>query len=157
MDLGLRDKGVVVTGSSKGIGRAIAVACAAEGASLAICARNENALDHTAEELRQTGAKVYATQCDVSDAAALDTFLDGAHQALGQINVLVNNVTGGGFSDDDAAWQSTHVVDIMGSVRAVRKVVPWMKEAGGGSIVHISSIAGLEGGWPPAYSAAKAG
>src|SRR5213596_1774486 len=103
MDLGLRAKGVVVTGGSRGIGRAIALGFAAEGANVAICARGEDSLHNTAVELRKNDVAVYAAQCDVGDPKALDAFLDGARKALGRVDVLVNNVSAFGTTDDEAA------------------------------------------------------
>ena len=145
-----------MTGASRGIGRATALAFAREGANLAICARTEQPLRETADALRSAGAKVHVAGCDVGDPAALDRFLDAARQALGRIDVLVNNVAGVGFADDEEAWQVGFRLTLMPSVRASARVLPWMKETGGGSIVHISSIAGLEAGWPSSYAATKA-
>ncbi len=157
MDLGLRGKAAVVTGASKGIGRAIALRLAGEGAGVAICARGEAALRETEAALRARSVPVYAAVCDVADASALDDFLDAAQAKLGRLDILVNNPSGLSFVDDAAAWQSTLNVDVMAAVRASWKVVPWMAGTDGGSIVHISSIAGLEAlGFPPAYCAAKA-
>jgi NAD(P)-dependent dehydrogenase (short-subunit alcohol dehydrogenase family) len=156
MDLGLKGKCVVVTGGSKGIGRAAALAFADEGAHVAVCARGAAALEATAKEIEARGVKVFARSADVSQAAALDAFLDGAHEALGRIDVLVNNTSGFGTSDDEKGWKTSFDVDVMASVRATWKVVPWMTAQGGGSIVHISSTSALEAGSPPAYAAAKA-
>jgi len=155
MDLGIRGKSAVVTGASKGIGRSIALRLAEEGAGVAICARGEAALRKTETELRARSVPVYAAVCDVGNAEALDGFLDAAHARLGRVDILVNNPSGIGLADDPATWQSTLNVDVMAAVRACWKVTPWM--AGGGAIVHISSIAGLEAtGFPPSYGAAKA-
>jgi 3-oxoacyl-[acyl-carrier protein] reductase len=157
MDLGLRGKSAVVTGASKGIGRAIALRLAEEGAGVAICARGEPALREAEAELRTRSVPVYAAVCDVGDPEALDGFLEAAHAELGPVRILVNNPSGLSFTDDPAAWQSSLNVDLMAAVRAGWKVVPWMTGAGGGAIIHISSIAGLEAlGFPPAYCAAKA-
>jgi 3-oxoacyl-[acyl-carrier protein] reductase len=157
MDLGLRGKSAVVTGASKGIGRSIALRLAEEGAGLAICARGEPALRETEAELRARSVPVYAAVCDVGDPEALDGFLDAAQAKLGRVDILVNNPSGIGFADDEGTWQSTLNVDLMAAVRASWKVTPWMAGAGGGAIVHISSIAGLEGTvFPPSYGAAKA-
>jgi 3-oxoacyl-[acyl-carrier protein] reductase len=157
MDLGLRGKGAVVTGASRGIGRAIALRLAEEGVGVAICARGEPALREAEGELRTRSVPVYTAVCDVGNAQALDGFLDTARANLGRVDILVNNPSGISFTDDEAAWQSSLSVDLMAAVRASWKVAPWMAGAGGGAIVHISSIAGLEAtGFPPAYCAAKA-
>jgi 3-oxoacyl-[acyl-carrier protein] reductase len=157
MDLGLRGKCAVVTGASRGIGRSIALRLAEEGAGVAICARGEPALRKTESELRDRSVPVYAAVCDVGDPESLDGFLDATHARLGRVDILVNNPSGIGFADDPATWQSTLNVDLMAAVRACWKVTPWMAGGGGGAIVHISSIAGLEAtGFPPAYGAAKA-
>jgi 3-oxoacyl-[acyl-carrier protein] reductase len=156
MDLGLKDKCAVVTGASKGIGRAIALRLAEEGAHVAVCARGEDALRDVEKTLRESGRRVFAAVCDVGSREALDHFLESAHQALGGVDVLVNNTSAFGLTDDETGWQASFDVDVMAAVRGTWKVVPWMSANGGGSVVHIASVAGLEGGWPAAYSAAKA-
>lgn len=157
MDLGLRGKLAVVTGASRGIGRAIALRLADEGAGLAICARGEPALREVEAELRSKSVPVYADVCDVGNAGALDGFLNAARKQLGRVDILINNPSGLAFADDEAAWQSTLSVDLMAAVRASAKVAPWMGETGGGAIIHISSIAGLEAaGFPASYGASKA-
>lgn len=157
MDLGLEGKAAVVTGASRGIGRAIALRLADEGAAVAICARGEPALREVETELRARRVPVYAAVCDVGDAETLDGFLDAVRAELGRVDILVNNPSGFAFADDEAAWQSSLNVDLMAAVRGTWKVTPWMAAAGGGAIVHISSIAGIEAvPFPPAYGAAKA-
>jgi 3-oxoacyl-[acyl-carrier protein] reductase len=157
MDLGLRGQAAVVTGGSRGIGRAIALRLAEEGAGVAVCARGEPALRDLERELRRRSVPVYAAPCDVSDPKALDDFLEAAQAAMGPLRILVNNPSGLSFEDDEAAWQASVNVDLMAAVRASWKVAPWMAGAGGGAIVHISSIAGLAAlGFPPSYCAVKA-
>lgn len=156
MDLGLRGKGAVVTGASRGIGRAIALDLAREGANVAICARGGDALRAAERELGALGVKVRAEVCDVGTPAALDEFLESARRALGNVDILVNNASAFAFSDDEAGWRSSLDVDLMAAVRAGWRVIPWMAESGGGSILHIASGSGLEAGSPPAYAAAKA-
>jgi 3-oxoacyl-[acyl-carrier protein] reductase len=155
MELGLKGKFAIVAGASAGIGRAIAEGLAAEGVSVAICARRAGPLRETESALRALGVSVYAATCDVGDAAALDRFLDASKHQFGRIDVLVNNASGFGIVDDEAGWQASIDIDLMAGVRATRKVVPWMAE-GGGSIIFISSISGLEAGTTPPYAAAKA-
>jgi len=156
MNLDLHGKVAIITGGSKGIGRATALAFAEEGANLAICARDKEALKQTALDLERKGVQVPAVSCDVTDSMALDEFLESSKHTLGRTDILVNNVSAFGIKDDPDAWKSSLDIDVMASVRASWKVIPWMKENGGGAIVHVSSIAGLEGGWAPAYAAAKA-
>ena len=157
MDLGLKGKGVIVTGGSRGIGRAIAHEFADEGANVAICARTPEALEATAAELEAKGVTVHSASCDVADADSLASFLDGAHAALGRVDVLINNPSGFGVTDDEAGWEASLNIDVMASVRASRQVTPWLEAQGGGSIIHISSISGMDVSLPmPAYCAAKA-
>ena len=152
MDLGLKGKNVIVTGGSRGIGRATALEFANEGANIAICARGQEALDKTRAELEAKGVTVHAATCDVADAEALKAFLSGANDALGGVDVLVNNPSGFGITDDEEGWAASINVDLMATVRATWQVVPWMEARGGGSIIHISTVSGLESGWPPAGS-----
>ena len=156
MDLQLKGKNAIVTGGSKGIGRSIALNLAEEGANVAICARGEDALKRTEKELLEKGVKIIALPCDVGDDKQLDDFLEKVKDQLGTIDILVNNVSALSLGDEDSDWQSSINVDLLGSVRGTRKVIPWMMEAGSGSILFISSISGLEAGSPPAYAAAKA-
>ncbi len=156
MDLGLRGKAVVVTGASRGIGRAVALCFADEGANVSLCARGTEALEKTAAEIAERGVRVHAQVCDTMNGTALADFLDSSRAALGSVDVLVNNASGFGGGDDEESWQLGWAGDVMTTVRATQKVAPWMEANGGGSIVNIASIAALEGGMPPAYSAAKA-
>jgi 3-oxoacyl-[acyl-carrier protein] reductase len=156
MDLGLAGKNVIVTGGSKGIGKHIALGFASEGAHVAICARTEGPLRETEAELRSKHVTVYAAPCDVGNVVGLDAFLDEAKRQLGGVDILVNNPSGMAFTDDPAGWEASVNIDLLASVRATQKVLPWMTAAGGGCLLFISSIAGLEAGWPPAYAAAKA-
>jgi 3-oxoacyl-[acyl-carrier protein] reductase len=156
MDLGLAGKNVVVTGGSKGIGKQIALGFAREGANVAICARNEGPLRETEAEIRRENVTVYAAPCDISNAAGLDAFLDAARRQLGGVDILVHNPSALAFTDDPVGWETSVNIDLMAAVRATWKVLPWMSESGGGCLLFISSVAGLEAGWPPAYAAAKA-
>jgi 3-oxoacyl-[acyl-carrier protein] reductase len=157
MDLGLAGKGVIVTGASRGIGFAIAQAFAREGANVAICARGAAGVEKAAGELRALGGgKVHAAACDIADKAALETFLGGAKEALGAVHVLVNNASGFGVMDNEDGWASGFGVDVMAAVRSTWKVAPWIAEAGGGAIVHISSISGMDASTTIPYGAVKA-
>ena len=102
MDLGLKGKKAIITGASKGIGRCTALLLAAEGADVAICARGAEALEATRSEVAKAGGKVYAAACDVADAQALSAFMNAAHTALGGVDILINNPSGFGMTDDEA-------------------------------------------------------
>jgi 3-oxoacyl-[acyl-carrier protein] reductase len=156
MDLGLSGKNAVVAGASKGIGKSIAMALAKEGANVAICARGEEALRATETELAATGVKVFAATCDVGNQTALHEFLEAARTNLGSVDILVNNVSALRFGDEDIDWEVSVNIDLMGSVWAAKKVIPWMVGSGGGSILFVSSISALEAGSPPSYAAMKA-
>jgi len=144
MELGLNGKRCIVIGGSRGIGRAIALSLAAEGAHVAICARQENALRLTEADLRATGVGVYAAVCDIADTQALQGFLDAARKSLGGVDVLVHNASALAVGPELEAWQANLQVDLMAAVHACDRVMPWMAAAGGGSILLVSSISGLE-------------
>ena len=157
MDLGLKDKGVIVTGASKGIGLAIAEGFAREGAKVSVCARGPEALEQARERLAGHGGVVHAARCDVGDGAAMEAYLAAAHKALRAVHVLVNNPSGFGDTDDEKGWAVAVDIDLLALARATRMAAPMIEAAGGGSVIHISSISGLE---PtpesPPYGAVKA-
>ena len=144
MDLGLEGRRCVVAGGSRGIGRAIALGLAAEGADVAICARTAEPLRRTDADLRAHGCRVHAALCDVANPGSLAQFLEGARDALGGVDVLVHNASALAFGPDLASWDASLQVDLMSAVRACDQVLPWMEQAGGGSILLLSSISGLE-------------
>ncbi|HEY0560368.1 MAG TPA: SDR family oxidoreductase [Frankiaceae bacterium] len=147
MLLDLSDRRVVVTGASRGIGRAIARAFAAEGCRLAVCARGEDALAEAAEDLRALGAaEVFARPVDVRDTPAVHAFVDAAAEALGGLDVLVNNAGQGGSGTVDtltAEQLMEHGNLIQGShLRLAKAVVPHLRAQGGGRIININAVAG---------------
>lgn len=154
---------VVVAGGSRGIGRAIALNFAAAGADVAICARNPGALEEARASLAAHGRRVHAATCDLADAASIAAWVPAAAAALGGIDVLVNNASGFGMSDDEAGWAACLSVDVMAMVRTSQAAMPWLQkagaagDAGGASIVHISSISAQRPSTRSApYAAAKA-
>ena len=152
----LKGRNAIVAGGSRGIGRAIALAFAEAGANLSICARGEDALRATEAELKAFGHKVHAATCDLGDGPAVTGYVQAAAQALGGIDVLVNNASGFGASDDEAGWAVSINVDLMASVRASYAALPHLEKSKG-TIIHISSIAGLAPSpRTPPYGAIKA-
>jgi 3-oxoacyl-[acyl-carrier protein] reductase len=158
MDLQLKNQNCVVIGGSRGIGRAISLGLAAEGANVAICARNKASLQEAESELGQVGVKVFAQTCDVSQPSELSAFLNDSRAALGGIDVLVHNASALAVGPTLDDWDASLKVDLMAAVRACDQVIPWMEGSGGGSILFVSSISGIEADPMPdfAYTATKA-
>ena len=144
MKLGLEGRRAIVTGGSKGLGAAIANELASEGARVAICSRSEDELLAAAEELRSSGAVVYAQRADVTDPEQVRDFVARSAQELGGIDFLVNNAGGahpgnfGTLTDDD--WVADLDVKLLSLIRCSRAVLPHMRDAGGGRIVNIGSV-----------------
>ena len=154
MHISLRAR-VLVAGGSRGIGRSIALGFAAAGADVAIRARGVERLRQTEAELRNLGATVHASPCDLADGDAVSTWVDDAAESLGGLDVLVNNASAFAGTDDEAGWGASLDVDLMASVRASRSPLPWMEEAGG-AIVNVASISGLRSSArTPAYGARR--
>ncbi len=160
MELGLTGKIVLITGASRGIGRAIAAAFASEGCHLAIAARGQEALESAAQELRTQGVQVLAVPVDLTRAEDCKLLVAQTLQRFGRIDVLVQNAggaSGAGFLDTtDEQWTQAVNLNIMATARLCRLVIPPMREQGGGSIITISSIYGREAGGRAVYNATKA-
>jgi 3-oxoacyl-[acyl-carrier protein] reductase len=160
MDMGLKGKVVMITGASRGLGRAMAEALGAEGARLCLCARGADALEKAAAELRASGYEVDARAVDVADPVAAGRWVEGIVERSGGVDVLVNNAGGarmGALAElDEAAWQAAFQLNFFSAVRLARACAPLMEQRGGGSIINISSIYGREAGGPLTYNASKA-
>jgi 3-oxoacyl-[acyl-carrier protein] reductase len=157
MQLTFKGKRVVVAGGSKGIGRAIAVGFAASGAAVSVCARGQAALDSARAEIEAKGVKAHAASCDLADGAAIARYVKEATEALGGLDILVNNASGFGLADDEAGWAAGLNVDVMATVRASHAAIPHLEKAGGGVILNISSISGYGASARSApYAAVKA-
>ena len=145
-------KRVVVAGGSRGIGRGCALAFAAAGARVSICARSEGPLLATRAEL---GAGAHAMVCDLGDGPAVTGYVEAAAVEFGGIDVLVNNASGFGAQDTEAGWEAGLNVDVLATTRASRAAVPHMPP--GSSIINVSSISGFRPSLrTPAYAAVKA-
>ncbi|MBM3343214.1 MAG: SDR family oxidoreductase [Betaproteobacteria bacterium] len=156
MKLDLTGRNSLIAGGSRGIGRSIALTFAEAGANVSICARGESALRATEAELKKFGHKVHAATCDLGNANAVSGYIAAAAQALGGIDVLVNNASGFGSSDDEDGWAASINIDLLAPVRATRAAIPYLEKSKG-SVLHISSIAGLKpAARQPPYGAVKA-
>ena len=157
MNIDLAGKRAIVAGGSRGIGRAIALAFVGAGAGVSICARGAERLAATREEIARHGGTAHAAVCDLADAAAVPRYIEEAAGALGGIDILVNNASGFGASDDEAGWAVSVSVDLMATVRAIRTALPHLEKSGSGVILNISSISGLRATpRTPPYAAIKA-
>jgi 3-oxoacyl-[acyl-carrier protein] reductase len=163
MDLELRDRIAIVTGSSRGLGLASARALAREGCLVSLCARTPDRLRQAADEVSQVAGgnnRVLSVQADVTDAQALGTLIDETVARFGGIDILVNNVAlaGGGslLDTSDADWQDAIDQTLLPTIRASRLAVPHMQRRGGGAIIIIASIFGREAGGRMTYNAVKA-
>lgn len=155
MDLELRGKAALVTGASRGIGHAIALALAAEGCDVALVARGADALAKAEREVMDRGVRTAAIVADVTVLADVGRMVRETATAFGRIDILVNNA-GGSFPDDDEGWTKAYATNIEAAVRATRFAVPHMRAQGGGAVVHIASIFGREAGGGAPYNAMKA-
>jgi len=144
MDLGLKGKKAVVTGGSKGIGRAIAEGFAAEGADVSICARNAQDVAATAASLKAKGVKAFGHTLDVADGPALKTWIEATAGELGGIDALVCNVSALAVGDTAESWEKSFKTDMMHTVNAVAAAVPFLEKSRSPSITLISSVSGFE-------------
>ena len=155
MDLELEGKVALITGASRGIGRAIALALAAERCDIALVARGEEKLLETAAEVTALAARAQTIKGDITNAADIERMVSETVAKLGRLDILINNA-GGSFPDDDAGWRAAFAANIEAAVRATRAAVPHMRQQGGGVIIHIASIWGREAGGALPYNAMKA-
>src|SRR5579864_4737036 len=160
MDLGLSGKVAMITGASRGLGRAMAAALGAEGVRLSLCARGVEALDAAVAELKGAGHQVIAEAADINDAAAMQRWTANTVKAHGGVDILVNNAGGARLGTnqqlDDAGWIAAFELNFFSAVRLSRLCAIEMEKRGGGSIINISSIYGREDGGTLTYTTSKA-
>lgn len=158
MEMGLTGRKALVTGASRGIGRAIAERLAGEGCALALCARGEEGLRQAAKELGEAGAIVHAEPVDVADADALAGFVRRSALELGGLDVVVSNVSAGA-SRAPEQWENSFHGDLMAFVRLVEAALPYLEESDAAAIVAIGTTNAIDTARPAspnAYSAFKA-
>jgi 3-oxoacyl-[acyl-carrier protein] reductase len=143
MDLQLKGQKALITGATKGIGRAIADTLADEGCNVAICARNEGDVTAAVEALQAKGVTAFGQSVDVGDGDALKAWVDASAEALGGIDCLVSNVSGGNAQGEEG-WRANFEHDVLGAVRLVEACMPHLENSDNASITMISSTAALE-------------
>ncbi|WP_341394343.1 SDR family NAD(P)-dependent oxidoreductase [Arthrobacter sp. G119Y2] len=144
MDLQLTGKTALVTGGTRGIGRAIVETFLAEGANVAFCARNASQVAETEEVLAAVGPLVEGTAVDMGNAAAVARWVEGAAERFSGIDAVVSNVSALAIDDSDAGWQASLDVDLLGTVRLMKAAIPHVRGSSSPSLVAISSVSGRE-------------
>jgi len=155
MDLQLRGKRALVTGGTKGIGRAIVDCFADEGADVAFCARTEADVNAAAKAVEEKGVRAFGRALDVADGAALRTWVADAAEALGGLDAVVANVSALSAGLAEENWQASFDVDIMHSVRLVEAAMPHLEQSDAASITLISSVSGRDIDFSGAYGVMK--
>ncbi len=160
MDLKLRGKKAVVTGASRGIGRAIADLLAAEGADVAICARHADQVEAAVASFKAKGVNAFGATVDIADGPAFKDFIERSADALGGIDILVSNASALGSGAGEEQWKALFDIDIMGAVRAFDAAKPHLVKSaeanGDAAFVIISSVSAAEASNVSAYGAMKA-
>ncbi|MGV9798092.1 SDR family NAD(P)-dependent oxidoreductase [Mycobacterium sp. NPDC003449] len=144
MDLGLTGKRFAVTGGTRGIGRAIVEGLLAEGAAVAFCARNADAVTDAQTELTAGGATAIGSAVDVGDSAAVARWVATAADTLGGLDGVVANVSALAIAESAESWRASFEVDLMGTVGLVDAALPHLLASDAGSIVTIASVSGRE-------------
>jgi 3-oxoacyl-[acyl-carrier protein] reductase len=144
MDLGLKGKRVLVSGGSKGIGLATAELFAAEGANVAICARNADDVATAVKSLTAKGVKAWGQAVDVADGAALKGWVESGARELGGVDTIVCNVSALAVGDTPETWEKSFRTDMMHTVNAVAAAKPYLEKSKSASIIIVSSVSGFE-------------
>lgn len=143
MDLKLKGHNALITGATKGIGRAIAESFADEGANVAICARNQDDIDAAVAALKAKGVNAFGKSVDIGNGDDLKSWIEASAEALGGIDTIVSNVSGGNAPGEDG-WRANFEFDVLGTVRCVEAAMPHLEKSSNGSICMISTTAALE-------------
>jgi 3-oxoacyl-[acyl-carrier protein] reductase len=160
MDLQLKGKKAIVTGASRGIGRAIAETLAAEGVDVAICARGHAGVDEVAGALTAKGHTAFGGAVDIADGPALKRWIAASAERLGGLDILVSNASALSRGVGEEDWKAMYDVDLMGAVRALEAARPFLEKAGAekgdAAFIITSSVSAAEASTPTAYGAIKA-
>lgn len=157
MDLGLKGRKAVVTGGTRGIGRAIVMQLADEGCDVAFCARKPDQVEETAKAVEAKGVRAFGKALDVAEVDGLTAWIGEAADRLGGLDAFISNVSAMNSSRTLEGWSAGFQIDILSTVMGIDAAVPHLEKAGEGAIVFISSTAALEKGrGPRPYASVKA-
>lgn len=160
MDLGLKGKVAMVTGASRGIGRAITLGLVAEGCRVSACARGQAGVDQLAKEITERGGESLAMAVDVMEEQQARRWVEETQKRFGQVDILVNNVggsrLGGNLNATLDDWKAGFTLNFFSALDLCRLVVPLMTARKSGCVINIASVYGREWGGPMTYNAAKA-
>jgi 3-oxoacyl-[acyl-carrier protein] reductase len=157
MDLGLKGKKAVVTGGTRGIGRAIANLLIEEGCDIGICSRTASQIKETVAAFKAKDVKAFGSVADVADGEQLSGFIKSTAEALGGLDIFIANVSAMGNGNDEVSWKKGFEIDVLGTVRGCEAALPYLEKSGAGAIVVIASTAAVEvAGTRRAYSSVKA-
>jgi 3-oxoacyl-[acyl-carrier protein] reductase len=162
MDLGIKDKFALVTGGSHGIGRAIALALADEGCNVAVCARNEDRIGETVEQIKAKAVAGMGIPADVMTSTDIERVMTTVISSWGTVHILINNVGGGGRWGSDKVeetsedvWLDVYNKNALAAIRFTTRAIPYMRKQKWGRVVTIASTLGKEGGGRPWFNVAK--
>ncbi len=144
MDLKAQGLKAIVTGGTRGIGRAIVETFLDEGVDVSFCARSSEAVQETAQALAGRGAHVHGSTVDVGDGVALSAWVDASAERMGGIDIVVSNVSALAIPDTDENWETSINVDLLGTVRLVKAAMPYLEKSSSASIVTVSSVSARE-------------
>ena len=160
MDLGLKARNAVVLGGTRGIGRAIAGTLISEGASVAVCARNADQVASTVAELKTQGMRAIGAPVDITDGAALKSWIASVAQGLGSIDMLFSNAGAMAQGNDAASWEQNFQLDVLGAVHAFEAARPFLEasgeRSGDAAFVIISSVSAAQADTAGSYGPIKA-
>ena len=161
MDLKLKGKKALVTGSTKGIGLRTVRQFADEGVDVGVCARTAADVDKTVKELKTKGVNAVGSAVDIRDRDALVGWIESSAEQLGGLDIYVSNVSAGPAEPGEGGWRNAFESDVLGAIRGCEAAMPYLRKSDGAAIVMIASIYGMLSKAPEipgvkAYSACKA-